>query len=381
MKILFCGTIVPEKYDTRLEYLSPAANRFQINFIKRLENLGHEVKILSHIGFPAETREFEADKEFYPGRIKYVFRDLNIKAAVKNYKKAMKELAPDADMVIAYNCTYLSILVPDYAKKIKAESVLILADFTDESDDFQYRLYIRAQLTGIRKFKHVVCLSEHTKKFLKRKQHSYVMEGGIDTKVFDRFEGVKEHDKDDKTVTFMYAGLLAPVTGVMQLVNAFAATEDPDLRLVISGKGDQDKDIKAAAEKDSRIEFAGYMGYQKYVDTLSNADAVINPRDMSLSENKYNFPSKVMEYLASGSRIISTRFAGNERFKDYIDFCDSNEDALKEALLNAADEIRKDRISGGEKAKEIFERNREFAKNFLWDNQVKRVLEEIGAAK
>lgn len=100
---------------------------------------------------------------------------------------------------------------------------------------------------------------------------------------------------------------------------------------------------------------------------MKNANIFINPRNMNLQQNQNNFPSKVMEYLATGRIVISTRFPGHEIFKDHIIFYES-EDELENILLDLYEKY--DLIN-----KNIFSNNRIFAQNFYWNMQAKKIEE------
>ena len=88
---------------------------------------------------------------------------------------------------------------------------------------------------------------------------------------------------------------------------------------------------------------------------------MVNPRNMNLPENENNFPSKIMEYLATGKPIISTRFPGWEKYNKYIAFCESTVEGLQNALETSD--------AGRDREKE----QRKFAAGFLWSNQVKKI--------
>jgi hypothetical protein len=87
---------------------------------------------------------------------------------------------------------------------------------------------------------------------------------------------------------------------------------------------------------------------------------------MELPENQNNFPSKVMDYLATGKPILSTRFAGWEKFREYITFCEAGE--LAAEMHSMQQEIQKVSMRAD------YDRNRKAAEGYLWENQVKRVL-------
>lgn len=371
MKIVFCGTIVPEIYDTKLRYLSPAANRFQVNFCKELVYQGNELEILSYIGFPVEENipDFSETTDFFENSIEYIYKAGEMKNNIKYFMQKLKKKAANADVVITYNIIYAWLLLPYWAKKNKKRSVLILADYTGALSYQNWIKKVYAELQGysIRKYDFVVGLSDDAKRLLSRKQLFSCMEGGISEYVYNRFADFTLPQDD---IVFMYAGLLEAVTGIDILLEAFHNTTAQNIRLLVSGKGSMEELVDKYEEKDKRIINLGYMEYEKYLDTLRETDVLVNPRNMHLDENANNFPSKIMEYLAVGKPIISTKFAGYNRFKDVIIFCESNVDDMKNKIDRARLDCRNDREN-------VYERNRRFARNFLWRNQVQKFMEFI----
>jgi glycosyltransferase involved in cell wall biosynthesis len=91
---------------------------------------------------------------------------------------------------------------------------------------------------------------------------------------------------------------------------------------------------------------------------------------MDRPENQNNFPSKTLEYLASGRYTISTKFAGWERFENNFEFYDNSIEELAAILKNA--ELYPD-----EKLKSYYEKNRKKAKEFDWNTQVRRILKMV----
>lgn len=88
---------------------------------------------------------------------------------------------------------------------------------------------------------------------------------------------------------------------------------------------------------------------------------------MELKENANNFPSKIMEYLATGKRVISTKFPGWERFTKHVLFCESDVDSIKAQLIEAAKAVEK-------RENNSFQERRDFAKQFIWEKQMERIL-------
>lgn len=364
MRIVFCGTLVPEVYDTKLKYLSPAANRFQTEFCKELLHQGNELEILSYIGFPVEGEmpDFAKRNDFFEGRIEYIYKTEGVKSSIRLFKKRLVEKAQNADVIIAYNVVYAWISLPRITKHCKIKSALILADYTEMSSyqSLIRKLYARMQLYSIRRYALVVGLSANTKRFLKRGQKFYCMEGGISRAVYNFFSNPTS---GQGKIKLMYSGLLEEVTGIDILLEAFHNVKSPNICLLVSGKGSMESLLKDYEKKDNRIENLGYMEYEEYLKMLCTADILINPRNMNLQENKNNFPSKIMEFLATGKMIISTKFSGYNKFEDVITFCESNAADMSRVIMDA--------VSGNRaNMDEIYNRNRECAKRYLWDQQI-----------
>lgn len=120
-------------------------------------------------------------------------------------------------------------------------------------------------------------------------------------------------------------------------------------------------------KEDERIVFLGCIPYPEYLNELKSADVLVNPRNMNLPENDNNFPSKIMEYLAAGKTIVSTRFPGWERFSDYIFFTESSVTGMKDCMLKAASDDAQIRNK----------RNRQLAEKFIWGNQIKKITRKL----
>ena len=73
-----------------------------------------------------------------------------------------------------------------------------------------------------------------------------------------------------------------------------------------------------------------------------------------------------MEYLTSGKPIISTRFAGYQRFNDNILFVDSDAEALVEGMRTMA-------AYSDAQYEQQYRQNRAKAREYLWDSQVERI--------
>ena len=150
------------------------------------------------------------------------------------------------------------------------------------------------------------------------------------------------------------------------MLDAIKQVGRQDIRLWISGKGELEEAVKAAAKEDDRICYLGHLPYEEYLRMLQEADVLINPRDMSLPENQNNFPSKIMDYLAAGKAIVSTRFAGWEKFAENIFFCENSAEGIKKYLEDGEECLVE--------SERYYIKNREKVAYFKWSEQIKRIL-------
>jgi len=395
-KILFCGSSVPNEIEYQIKDISAAGNRFQNNFVDNLTDLGNAVEVLSFIGVPildniksellnpVTTEIMRATKtsglgsDFIDQSIKrtYLFKQDSTYGAIKNYHKQLKKKLGNCNTVICYNVIYAWLTLPFMAKKAKVKSILILADYSGPEcfSNIARKIYAYLQLYTMRRFDVVVGLSDNIESKLTRRQRFVLMEGGIDQSLLDYFGEDSQNElipivvtKKSETI-LMYSGLLSEVTGVNLLLEAMALIKNPDIRLVITGKGDLEYMVRSACKLDKRIIFKGHLQYNEYLKCMKEADILINPRNMDMPENQNNFPSKIIDYLAAGKVILSTRFAGWKKYRDNIFFCDSTGEIIArniEYLLKI-----NDKVSGN-----VYEVNRKTASGFEWKTQIKELLE------
>lgn len=299
----------------------------------------------------------------------YVFKDKDMLKAIWGFHGLLKRTMSDTETVICYNIAYAWLFLPFIAKRMHKRSIVIMADYSESISykSISGKLYAILQLWSMRRFDTVIGLSGKIKDKLRKKQRFVLMEGGIDEELYHSF--VYRPHEEGTPITFMYSGLLNHVTGVNLLLDALKRVERQDIRLWISGKGELEEEVKAAAEKDNRICYLGHLPYKEYIQKLQEADVLVNPRDMSLPENQNNFPSKIMDYLAAGKVIVSTRFAGWERFRENIVFCGDSMEEIRKGMEEAVKRLSDDRT--------IFYANREKAKKFEWGMQLKRIFEEM----
>lgn len=169
-----------------------------------------------------------------------------------------------------------------------------------------------------------------------------VVEGLVDSSM-----QLADNNLDDKTPTFsaLYAGALRREYGVADLVDGFRALDAPDVELHVYGGGDYAPEVARAAAEDPRVRFYGTADLDHVVAEEMRVWLLVNPRPTSADFVKYSFPSKNMEYLASGTAVLTTRLPGMpaEYYEHVLtidtDGTEAVTAALKKAMTRSLEEL------------------------------------------
>jgi len=119
-----------------------------------------------------------------------------------------------------------------------------------------------------------------------------------------------------------YAGTLSEGSGVKLMLEAFDLLPE-DYHLTITGNGPLADFVSQKTESNPRLNYLGVLPRERQLSLLHRAGILLNPRLGSLPENRYNFPSKLLEYLASGRPVVSTMTADlAEEYADLVYVCE-----------------------------------------------------------
>lgn len=198
------------------------------------------------------------------------------------------------------------------------DSNSILSRLTSKKEDI-YRL-----TSEIDSF---VLLTKQMSQVLKTGERPWLLMEGI-FKPID----VSEQVKQNKTI--LYTGKLDARFGLRELVDAFMSITDEDVRLWICGNG-LDKDyVIDASLKDSRIKYYGVVRQEEIFKMQRQASILVNPRRPEGEYTKYSFPSKTMEYLASGTPTVMYHLPGMpDEYLPFVELVDEKSSTgLKDSI-------------------------------------------------
>lgn len=164
-----------------------------------------------------------------------------------------------------------------------------------------------------------IFVAEAANKVLNLRNKPYmVMEGMVDN-VIAEDESVNKENKQGDNFVILYAGGIFEQYGSKLLVDAVKRIPDPKLRLVFYGNGPYVEELKNEAQADSRIEYRGLASNQVIVEEEKKASLLINPRPTNQDFTMYSFPSKNLEYMLSGTPVLTTDLPGMPKeYHEYV---------------------------------------------------------------
>ena len=224
----------------------------------------------------------------------------------------------------------LNLAVPTYGLQVLAVAKLFgiplvhrALDVSHEIRESLFRLPILAvekilyRLVGVLSANNEAMIA-YCKRLSGRKKPSYVNYPPLDllhfssaphdTALRDRL-GIKEQDK---VITYM--GSFFYFSGLPECIHEFAKSSEGDkgVKLLLIGGGEQDKELRGLVNSlglAERIIFTGFVPYADLPRYLKLSSVAINPLKISRVA-AVAFPHKVLQYLASGLVVVSTRLDG-----------------------------------------------------------------------
>ena len=140
--------------------------------------------------------------------------------------------------------------------------------------------------------------------------------------------------------TISYTGTLTKNYGILDMVEAIKQSTNPNLRVIICGAGETEAEVRAAAQRDNRIDYRGMVSADEAYRIQCASDLLINPRKNEGEYTKYSFPSKILQYMSSGTPVLCYRLDGmGTEYDDYLFYVGIDE-PLKDAIerVSAMDE-------------------------------------------
>ena len=210
-----------------------------------------------------------------------------------------------------------------------------------------------------------ILLTEEMNRIVNKKDKPYIIIEGL---VDSSYEVTKPNIK--KTNAIMYAGGLYEKYGVKLLIDSFVEWNNYDYELWLCGTGDLDKYVKEL--KNDKVKYLGVVPNKQVLEKERQCMLLVNPRFTNEEYTKYSFPSKNMEYMLSGTAVLTTHLPGMP--KEYEKYVYIIEDETIDGYKNIFDKILINNNELDKKGKE--------AQDFVLKNknnikQAKKILDFI----
>ena len=185
----------------------------------------------------------------------------------------------------------------------------------------------------IRHCTHYVLLTQAMNGYLNHDKKPYViLEGQSDIAMKAKLPSLEE--KLQPRVC-LYAGGVSKQYGLPQLVEGFLKADLPNAQLHIYGPGDYVEELKKL--EDPRVFYGGMLLSSEIVEKERQATLLVNPRPTHEEYVKYSFPSKTMEYMASGTPVLTTVLPGMP--KEYYPHVFFIQEETPEGITKALKEV------------------------------------------
>jgi len=127
------------------------------------------------------------------------------------------------------------------------------------------------------------------------------------------------------------------------------------MRLHIYGSGEMEKEIEEFVKKDGRVFYFGVVPNHEIIDRQIKATILVNPRSSKEEFTLYSFPSKNLEYMVSGTPLITTQLPGiGEEYLNYVYvFEDESIDGISRKLKEILSKSDEDLERFGNRAREF----------------------------
>ena len=380
LNILFIGNIIPDKDCLQNRASHIAANRAQIGMVKGLSALPNVhiecLTILPSFYFPRDRSILKSGNFFYISesilvrRVPFIniyfirhfciFLGIIVYSILWNCRNLNSKR-----IVISYN---LDAPVPQAVKMISnlnfkyVPAIFDLPFITPSVANKIHQFFIEKnhenQIRSLSKVDACIILNENVAVDFNLKKY-LVVEGGIS---IDDLVTIDSKDIQNfinyfsvKKFNILYSGSISQHQGIENLVEAFNSLEKNKFTLTICGRGDREQWLRDQCKCNKEIYFLGVISNSHLNFLQSHADLLIIPQPNDNQTVRYQFPSKIFDYMKSGTVVLTVDLPGllNEYKANSFVIQDANPKNISYEILKISTISKSDRIQKGNKAKQF----------------------------
>ena len=234
----------------------------------------------------------------------------NIIVMMSSFFKTLKLIRKNKGSKVV--CDILNISVSTgariAAKLARTEATGIVTDVPAFLSANKEKLSVKINTRLMNSFDSYVFLTDEMKEVVDAKGKDYtVIEGLVDV---EAVELKNTHQDKYPAKVCMYAGRIQKIYGIKYLTEAFIKADIANTELHIYGDGDFKEELLNICKTNDKVKYFGVKQNDEVVSEQLKATLLINPRPTDEEYTKYSFPSKNMEYMVSGTPILTTKLPG-----------------------------------------------------------------------
>lgn len=341
MDILYLAQVLPdiclsELAQKNINYVV-APQKFHRSLLAGFISNGHRVKVISQL-----PSELVYRASVIEDGIEYCFcsRTRTLFAHIPGMANAVTQVAytilngeftPQAILCDSLNVT-LCLGARQIRRRLRIPMVAIVTDIMGissyEGQTVKERIAAWLSNRNLAKFDRYVFLTKQMNDRINKKNRPFIVMEGV-CPAQDKYYNKDSQNTISKKV--FYAGGRPSKDGVDLLIAAFKLIGG-NYKLNIYGLT---PDHEIGPDKDdSRIIYHGVVNNSEIVEGEYKSDLLVNPRPINEEYTKYSFPSKLMEYMNTGTAVVTTRLPGvPTEYYDYVyTFDEVSVDCYKETL-------------------------------------------------
>lgn len=383
MRIIFCSSVFDMSEYEKMKQncktaLTLADHNLNYNFIRGFDDLlEQETNLVNSVptpSFPSYRKIFIKSRKWHhaPGAndtdvgfinlpvLKQITRKHNI---FKQLKKEVKAFKSEKLVIMTYDIhlEQTASMVKIKKKYPNVTTCAIMPDIPTQMLNLgaptkvqrimaEKKMYYAGQMDTY------VFLTEYMKECIDVSDKRFAVVEGMYN--YDSRADYKEQTTEKKDCNIvLYTGNLREKYGIEPLIEAVRQLncEKGNYELWICGQGELAEKISAIAKESPWLKYLGYVTPPKLYDVFAEATVLVNPRQNNMAYTRYSFPSKTLEYLASGKPIIAYKLDGiPDEYDEYLHYVSEAGDTavnLREKIDEVCSIPFEKRQLNGEKAK------------------------------
>lgn len=328
----------------------------QLKILDGLEKLGYYFDtITGHISPPNRLKNFIVNYNSQNRNTKVT--DLSVSyinlpifdRIMKRYKigKAVKCWIRDKEnaYILIYSLSSIFLLGGLDAKKKKrnCKMIIIVPDLPEYMSNKQDKLYRMLKKVDryiidycLKKMDGFVLFSEQMREKLPMENKPFVvMEGIIQDVNREKYMEKIEKRANNFSKIIMLSGALDYEEGIATLLEAFSKINNSEYKLWLTGSGNAIDLISKYADADKRITYFGYIAsYEAFSELQQKASVFVLMVPPTHPKAAYYFPSKIMEYLATGGIVACYKLPCiPDEYDQYLEYFEGQADQVSKKLI------------------------------------------------